>query len=90
MGRGESEGWEEEPKETKTTQPKNHKDKEDKSSEGGGCPKCCLRTRDCLMSAECGRALQISSVIAFCGMCIRAWTCKSKLEKSWQYLTGFC
>ncbi|XP_061763667.1 calcium-binding protein P-like [Nerophis ophidion] len=38
---------------------------------GSKCPKCCLKTRNCLMSGECGRALQISSVIAQCALCFR-------------------
>ncbi|XP_035259321.1 basic proline-rich protein-like isoform X1 [Anguilla anguilla] len=37
----------------------------------GGCKLCCLKTKKCLMSPECGRGLQIASVISMCGMCIR-------------------
>lgn len=85
MGKGESEKWEEEHQETRQTQPERTKDVEDKSS-GSSCPKCCLRTRDCLMSAECGRALQISSVVAMCGMCINMWTCKSQTQKHNAYI----
>ncbi|AWP17989.1 Hypothetical protein SMAX5B_017447 [Scophthalmus maximus] len=70
MGGSDSEEWDEKYPDTMQTQPKSHKDKESVSS-GRKCPKCCLRTRDCLMSPECGRALQISSVVAWCGMCIR-------------------
>lgn len=73
MGRGESEEWDEKHHDTRQTQPQKQKDTESDSSGGKGCPKCCLRTRDCLMSGECGRALQISSVVAMCGMCIRMW-----------------
>ncbi|CAL8260267.1 unnamed protein product [Arctogadus glacialis] len=42
---------------------------------GNSCPTCCLKTRDCLMSGECGRCLQISSVVAMCGMCLRFFIC---------------
>ncbi|KAF3704210.1 hypothetical protein EXN66_Car019899 [Channa argus] len=70
MGKGESEVWDEKHPDTIQTQPEKLKDTEKKSS-GRSCPACCLRTRDCLMSPECGRALQISSVVAMCGMCIR-------------------
>ncbi|XP_064179578.1 calcium-binding protein P-like [Anguilla rostrata] len=35
------------------------------------CKLCCLKTRKCLMSPECGRCLEIASVIAMCGMCFR-------------------
>lgn len=80
MGRGESEEWDEKHQDTRQTQPEKYQDTEDKRS-GSSCPKCCLRTRDCLMSGECGRALQISSVVAMCGMCIRMWMCKSQLQK---------
>ncbi|CAJ1080063.1 hypothetical protein EXN66_Car019899, partial [Xyrichtys novacula] len=73
MGRGESEVWDEKHVDTIQDQPKKVDEEEDTRSgdSGSKCPKCCLKTRDCLMSPECGRALQISSVIAFCGMCIR-------------------
>lgn len=80
MGKGESEEWDEKHPDTRQTQPQRHEDK-DSDKSGSSCPKCCLRTRDCLMSAECGRALQISSVVAWCGMCIRMWICKSHLER---------
>lgn len=77
MGKGESQEWteEEEEQDTKRTQPERQQTPEGKSS-GGSCPTCCLKTRDCLMSNECGRALQISSVVAWCGMCIRMWVCE--------------
>lgn len=75
MGKGESQEWSEELEDTKQTQPESHQTTESKRS-GRSCPTCCLKTRDCLMSNECGRALQISSVVAFCGMCIRMWVCK--------------
>lgn len=77
MGRGESEEWDEKHRDTRQTQPQPQDVTESKSS-GSSCPKCCLRTKDCLMSPECGRALQISSVVAFCGTCIRMWMCKSQ------------
>ena len=48
-----------------------------KAKKGSSCPTCCTKTRDCLMSAEFGRALQISSVVAMCGRCIRMWMCES-------------
>ncbi|KPP69691.1 hypothetical protein Z043_111538 [Scleropages formosus] len=35
-----------------------------------GCTNCCRSTRGCLMSPECGRALQIASTCAMCGMCL--------------------
>lgn len=95
MGRGESEVWDENPDDVKQTQPKKHPPTESKSSEksGSSCPKCCLKTRDCLMSPECGRALQISSVVAMCGMCLRMFVCKSKLQKLQaamiQHITGW-
>lgn len=41
-----------------------------------GCKTCCLKTRNCVMSGECGRALQIANVCAMCGMCIRMFVCK--------------
>lgn len=75
MGKGTSEVWDEKQHDTRQTQPEKHEVTESKSS-GSSCPTCCLRTRDCLMSPECGRALQISSVVAFCGSCIRMWMCK--------------
>lgn len=75
MGKGESQEWSEEQEDTKQTQPERHQKTESKRS-GRSCPTCCLKTRDCLMSNECGRALQISSVVAWCGMCIRMWVCK--------------
>ncbi|KAA0705346.1 hypothetical protein E1301_Tti009789 [Triplophysa tibetana] len=43
----------------------------DKKQGGGGCMRCCGSTKRCLMSAECGRCLNIASVVAMCGMCIR-------------------
>ncbi|XP_072768779.1 uncharacterized protein [Nerophis lumbriciformis] len=47
-----------------------HQDNRSTSSESGSkCPKCCLKTRNCLMSGECGRALEISRVIAQCASC---------------------
>ncbi|CAL8260271.1 unnamed protein product [Arctogadus glacialis] len=66
------------------TQPQSYEDKIEaktagktetvaKAKKGSSCPTCCIKTRDCLMSAECGRALQISSVVAMCGRCIRMW-----------------
>lgn len=42
----------------------------------GCCCKCCISTKNCLMSPECGRALNIASVVAMCGMCIRMFVCK--------------
>ncbi|KAK3552792.1 hypothetical protein QTP86_022582 [Hemibagrus guttatus] len=39
-----------------------------------GCMRCCMSTKRCVMSPECGRALSIANVIAMCGMCIRMWT----------------
>ncbi|TWW82232.1 hypothetical protein D4764_01G0020470 [Takifugu flavidus] len=72
MGKDESQEWSEEDPDTKQTQPERRQSTEGKSS-GRSCPTCCLKTRDCLMSNECGRALQISSVVAWCGMCIRMW-----------------
>ena len=48
-----------------------------KAKKGSSCPTCCLKTRDCLMSGECGRCLQISSVVAMCGMCLRIFICES-------------
>lgn len=76
MGKGESQEWNEEDQDTRQTQPERHQTTESKSSGGRSCPTCCLKTRDCLMSNECGRALQISSVVAWCGMCIRMWVCE--------------
>ncbi|KAF7668172.1 hypothetical protein LDENG_00027410 [Lucifuga dentata] len=70
MGRGASEDWDEKKHDTRQTQPQTY-ETETRSSRESSCPKCCLKTRDCLMSPECGRALQISSVVAWCGMCIR-------------------
>lgn len=77
MGKGESEEWDEKHPDTRQTQPQRFNETETKSS-GSKCPACCLKTRDCLMSPECGRALQISSVVAMCGMCIRMFVCKSQ------------
>lgn len=81
MGKGGSEEWDEKRSEPKRTQPQKEESERRGSDggSGGGCPKCCLRTRDFLMSAECGRCLQISSVIAFCGTCIRMWMCECLL-----------
>lgn len=73
MGGGESEEWDGKHQDTRQTQPQKNKDTEGKSS-GSSCPRCCLQTKNCLMSPECGRALQISNVIAMCGMCIGMWT----------------
>lgn len=90
MGKGQSEEWNEKHSETRQTQPQRYKETESSRSSGSSCPKCCLQTRDCLMSPECGRALQISSVVAFCGSCIRMWMCKkiiSRLDDSLQYIT---
>ncbi len=42
----------------------------------GSCCKCCISTKNCLMSPECGRALNIASVVAMCGMCIRMFVCE--------------
>lgn len=75
MAKGESQEWSEEEHDTKQTQPERQQPREGKRS-GSSCPTCCLKTRDCLMSNECGRALQISSVVAWCGMCIRMWVCE--------------
>lgn len=89
MGKGQSEEWDEKHSETRQTQPQRYRETESRNS-GSSCPKCCLQTRDCLMSPECGRALQISSVVAFCGSCIRMWMCKkiiSCLDDSLQYIT---
>lgn len=74
MGKGESQEWTEEDQDPRRTQPERQRADEGKKS--GSCPSCCLKTRDCLMSNECGRALQISSVVAWCGMCIRMWVCE--------------
>ena len=84
MGRGASEEWDEKPHDTRQTQPKRgeESDSDRNGSSGRSCPKCCLRTRDCLMSAECGRALQISSVVAMCGMCLRMFVCKCRENAS--------
>ena len=41
-----------------------------------GCPTCCLKTRDCLMSPECGRGLSIANTVAMCGMCLRFFVCE--------------
>ncbi|KAL7372885.1 hypothetical protein ABVT39_023580, partial [Epinephelus coioides] len=71
MGKGMGEEWDEKPRET---QPRKHEETERRSS-GSKCPKCCLKTRDCLMSPECSRALQISQVVAMCGMCLRFFVC---------------
>lgn len=73
MGRGESEEWDEKHNDVRQTQPQRHTATESKRSQSSAssCPECCLKTRACLMSPECGRALQISSVVAMCGMCIR-------------------
>lgn len=76
MGKGESQEWTEEEHDTKRTQPERQQSSREGNSSGGRCPTCCLRTRDCLMSPECGRALQISSVVAWCGTCIRMWVCE--------------
>ncbi|KAG7259149.1 hypothetical protein CRUP_007632 [Coryphaenoides rupestris] len=75
MGKGEGDEWDDKDLDPRQTQPAPPTYAETMKSEpkSGGCPKCCLRTRDCLMSGECGRALQISSVVAMCGMCIRIW-----------------
>lgn len=81
MGKGESQEWTEEDHDTKRTQPEGHQTTEGKRS-GRSCPTCCLKTRDCLMSNECGRALQISSVVAWCGTCIRMWVCECSLDVS--------
>lgn len=53
---------------------------ESKRTDSGpnGCMRCCMSTKNCLMSPECGRALSIASVVSMCGMCIRMWTCKFK------------
>ncbi|KAI9541230.1 hypothetical protein NQZ68_033014 [Dissostichus eleginoides] len=75
-------GWDEKSNDTRQTQPPKYEETETKSS-GRKCPTCCLKTRNCLMSGECGRCLQISSVIAMCGMCIRMFvylTHKRKVE----------
>ncbi|KAA8581340.1 hypothetical protein FQN60_002921 [Etheostoma spectabile] len=85
MGRGGSEIWDGALEDTVQTQPK--KQEEEKTtpttkSSGKSCPKCCLQTRKCLMSAECGRALQISSVVAMCGMCIRMFNPAMDFRKS--------
>ncbi|KAI4903782.1 hypothetical protein NFI96_016464 [Prochilodus magdalenae] len=49
-------------------------DKKRADSGPNGCMQCCMKTKNCLMSPECGRALSIANVIAMCGMCIRMWT----------------
>ncbi|KAF6736789.1 hypothetical protein FQA47_023098 [Oryzias melastigma] len=85
MGKGESDDWDEKPHYVQQTQPEKHEDTKPKKEEKDkdkekkkGCPKCCLKFRDCMMSPECGRALQISSVVAWCGMCINMWTFRPK------------
>lgn len=81
MGKGGSEIWDDgELVDTVQTQPKKQEETKTKSS-GKSCPKCCLQTKNCLMSPECGRALQISSVVAMCGMCIRMFICKSQPQR---------
>ncbi|KAI4807478.1 hypothetical protein KUCAC02_027284 [Chaenocephalus aceratus] len=62
--------WGDKSGDTRQTQPPKYEETETKSS-GRKCPTCCLKTRNCLMSGECGRCLQISSVVAMCGMCLR-------------------
>ncbi|XP_061913514.1 IST1-like protein [Entelurus aequoreus] len=60
-----------------------HRNNRNTTGESGSkCPKCCLKTRDCLMSGECGRALQISSVIAQCALCLRFLFCKSRSQRA--------
>ncbi|KAL7860447.1 hypothetical protein AOLI_G00167960 [Acnodon oligacanthus] len=53
-------------------------DKKRSDSGPNCCMQCCMKTKNCLMSPECGRALSIASVISMCGMCIRMWTCQSR------------
>ena len=88
MGKGEGEMWDDGDLDPRQTQPPSYADTikaetavrtetAAKPKKGSSCPTCCLKTRDCLMSAECGRALQISSVVAMCGRCIRMWMCES-------------
>lgn len=84
MGKGVSDfDWQEKHPDTTQSQPEKRQpntdsDKHRSGSDSGenGCKKCCIRTRNCVMSPECGRALHISQVIAMCGMCIGMWTCK--------------
>ncbi|CAB1459931.1 unnamed protein product [Pleuronectes platessa] len=83
MGRGESDDWDEKYPGARQTQPPSYEEAQQenvRSTESSkpkkSCPTCCLKTRDCLMSGECGRCLQISSVIAMCGMCIRMFVFK--------------
>lgn len=82
MGKGNSEEWDMQHPDTVRNQPPSYAESEKsdkkKGSSKSSCPKCCLKTRDCLMSAECGRALQISQVVAMCGMCLRWFICKSQ------------
>lgn len=44
------------------------------------CVRCCHSTHKCMMSGECGRALQIANVVAMCGMCLRWFICKFHFE----------
>ncbi|CAL8300942.1 unnamed protein product [Lota lota] len=79
--------WDDSDLDPRQTQPPSYEDtmkaeteakpvpKPEAKPKGRSCPACCLRTRDCLMSGECGRALQICSVVAMCGMCIQMWMC---------------
>jgi hypothetical protein len=81
MGKGEGEMWDDGDLAPRQTQPPSYEDtiRTDTAPKpkGSSCPTCCLKTRDCLMSGECGRCLQISSVVAMCGMCLRIFICES-------------
>lgn len=85
MGKGESEVWDEKHPDTRQTQPPRFEQPprpEETGTKRSSCPTCCLKTRDCLMSPECGRALQISSVVAMCGTCIRMFVCKCEARRA--------
>ncbi|CAL8283372.1 unnamed protein product [Merluccius merluccius] len=96
MGKGEGDDWEGKYPDPMQSQPPSYEDMirtetrtETRSKpKDSSCPKCCLKTRDCLMSGECGRALQISQVVAMCGMCIRMWTCESSRSQNVPYCSS--
>lgn len=66
--------WTSQPEATRT-QAHSTESKADKQEENC-CMGCCRSTHRCLMSGECGRALNIASVVAMCGMCLRFFICK--------------
>ncbi|KAJ7984817.1 hypothetical protein DPEC_G00358700 [Dallia pectoralis] len=81
MAKGDSDfDWQEKHPDTVQSQPEKKPDNKDSSgkrdSGENGCKKCCMSTKNCLMSPECGRCLNIASVVSMCGMCIRMWTCE--------------